>query len=50
MSAMVNDLLEYARTQLGSGIPVVSDEADVQGVCDSAIDECAWRILTASLG
>jgi signal transduction histidine kinase len=39
MSAMVNDLLEYARTQLGSGMPVARHEADVHGICQSAIDE-----------
>ncbi|MDQ9169371.1 sensor histidine kinase [Oxalobacteraceae bacterium R-40] len=39
MSSMVNDLLEYARTQLGSGIPIACDETDVQNVCQSAIDE-----------
>jgi signal transduction histidine kinase len=39
MNAMVNDLLEYARTQLGSGIPVDRHEANVQGICQSAIDE-----------
>lgn len=39
MSSMVNDLLEYARTQLGNGIPVTCQEADVQNLCKSAIDE-----------
>lgn len=39
MSSMVNDLLEYARTQLGSGIPITRDETDVQAVCKAAISE-----------
>lgn len=39
MSSMVNDLLEYARTRLGSGIPITRDKTDVQAVCKSAIAE-----------
>lgn len=39
MSSMVNDLLEYSRTQLGSGIPIARNETDVQDVCQSAMDE-----------
>lgn len=39
MSAMVNDLLEYARTQLGSGIPVSRNEVELKSICQSAIDE-----------
>ena len=39
MSSMVNDLLEYARTQLGSGIPITRDRTDAQGICESAIAE-----------
>lgn len=39
MSAMVNDLLEFARTQLGGGIPVARNEVEVKSICQSAIDE-----------
>lgn len=41
MGGMVNDLLEYARTQLGGGIPVARHDADVQDICKAAIDEVA---------
>jgi signal transduction histidine kinase len=39
MAAMVHDLLEYARTQLGDGIPVVKREADIGEICQSALDD-----------
>jgi signal transduction histidine kinase len=39
MNAMVNDLLEYARTQMGSGMPIVRGETDVQVICAAAVDE-----------
>lgn len=39
MSSMVNDLLEYARTQLGSGIPIARHETDVRDICKAAIDD-----------
>ena len=39
MGAMVNDLLEYARTQMGSGIPVARQSSDVQVVCVAAMEE-----------
>lgn len=39
MSSMVNDLLEYARTQLGSGIPVARHPTDVRDICKAAIDD-----------
>lgn len=39
MSSMVNDLLEYARTQLGSGMPIARGQTDVQHICKAAIDE-----------
>jgi signal transduction histidine kinase len=41
MSAMVNDLLEYARSQLGDGMPVTRNPADVQEICRAAMDELA---------
>lgn len=39
MSSMVSDLLEYARTQLGHGIPIARDETDIDDVLTSAIGE-----------
>lgn len=39
MSAMVHDMLEYSRTQLGDGIPIVRHQTDVQDICQAAIDE-----------
>lgn len=39
MASMVHDLLEYARTQLGDGIPVVKQEEDVQETCQAALDD-----------
>ena len=39
MSGMVNDLLEYARSQLGLDIPVVPKWADVGEVCQWALEE-----------
>lgn len=39
MTAMVNDLLEYSRTQLGVTIPVKKNRGDLQLVCDAALDD-----------
>jgi signal transduction histidine kinase len=39
MSTMVSDLLEYARAQLGNGIPIVRDETDINNLLEAAIDE-----------
>lgn len=39
MSAMTNDLLEYARTQLSGHIPITRAEVDVRKVCESAISD-----------
>jgi len=39
MRSMVNDMLEYARTQLGSGIPIARHATDVQDVCKAAVDD-----------
>ena len=39
MTAMVNDLLEYARTQLGSGIPLTLRPENLAGICQAALDD-----------
>jgi signal transduction histidine kinase len=39
MTAMVNDLLEYARTQLGGGIPLTPLPEDMAGICQAALDD-----------
>ena len=39
MTAMVNDLLEYARTQLGSGIPITLQPDNMAGICQAALDD-----------
>jgi signal transduction histidine kinase/CRP-like cAMP-binding protein len=39
MSAMVRDLLEYTRTQLGQGIPVAAQVSNMGRVCEMARDE-----------
>lgn len=41
MTAMVNDLLEYARSQLGGELPVRPAPADLAEVCRWAIDDMA---------
>lgn len=41
MTAMVNDLLEYARTQLSGQIPVTKSEVDVKDICQSALDDAS---------
>src|SRR5476649_51009 len=41
MSTMVNDLLEFARTQLGGEIPIVPKLADLREVCQWAIDDAS---------
>ena len=41
MSAMTNDLLEYARTQLSGHIPITRTEVDVREVCESAINDAS---------
>jgi signal transduction histidine kinase len=38
MTLMVNDLLEYGRTQLGGAIPVAPQLADLRGICEGALD------------
>ena len=39
MGAMIRDLLEYTRTQLGKGIPVHPTKCSVAGICRQALDE-----------
>lgn len=39
MSEMVNDLLEYSRTQLGDGIPIVRKAADFGNICEVALHD-----------
>jgi signal transduction histidine kinase/CRP-like cAMP-binding protein/ActR/RegA family two-component response regulator len=39
MDAMIRDLLEYTRTRLGRGIPVLRQPCDLEGVCEAALDE-----------
>ena len=54
MTTMVNDLLEYARTQLGGDIPIRPALADIVEICQAAVDdasaahpECMFQIETA---
>lgn len=39
MSSMISDLLEYARAQLGAGIPIVRHDTNIQDLLEAAIDE-----------
>lgn len=39
MATMVNDLLEYARTQMGGAVPLVLQYADITPMCGWAIDD-----------
>lgn len=39
MTSMVNDLLEYARTQLGNGIPLTLRSENLHDVCQLALQE-----------
>jgi signal transduction histidine kinase len=39
MGAMIRDLLEYTRTRLGKGIPIVPVTANLESVCKTAISE-----------
>ncbi|MDB5742896.1 MAG: putative two-component sensor histidine kinase [Polaromonas sp.] len=39
MTAMVNDLLEYARTQLGGGIPLARRWENLHDICQAALDD-----------
>ena len=51
MTSMVNDLLEYARTQLGGEMPIVLYKTDLLEICQAALDDasaahpgCAFQI------
>ena len=39
MATMVNDLLEYARTQLGGNIPITPHQADMKDICQAALHD-----------
>ncbi len=39
MTSMINDLLEYARTQLGGGIPLTLRDENLRDICQRALDE-----------
>ena len=39
MIHMVNDLLQFSRTQLGHGIPIIRRPTNVVDVCSAAVDE-----------
>ena len=52
MSTMVNDLLEYARTQLGAEFPIAPQRADLREICQAALDDaragypdCSFKML-----
>jgi signal transduction histidine kinase len=54
MTAMVNDLLEYARKQLGGKMPITRRLADMKQICQAAVDdasaahpECKFEMLTS---
>lgn len=39
MTTMVNDLLEYARTELGGKMPIAPSLGDMRDICQAAVDE-----------
>ena len=41
MSAMISDLLDFTRTRLGNGIPIVCRDVDLEAVCREAVEEIA---------
>lgn len=41
MTTMVNDLLEYSRTQLGGSIPINAVLADIVEICQLAVDDAS---------
>jgi signal transduction histidine kinase len=54
MTAMVNDLLEYARKQLGGKMPITRQLADMKQICQAAVDDasaahpdCKFEMLTS---
>lgn len=41
MTAMVNDLLEYARSQLSGQMPIARDHIDVREICQAALNDAS---------
>ena len=39
MNSLVNDLLDFTRSRLGDGIPVVCADADLEAVCRQTVEE-----------
>jgi signal transduction histidine kinase len=39
MNALVNDLLDFTRSRLGDGIPVVCTDVDLESVCRQTVEE-----------
>jgi signal transduction histidine kinase len=39
MDAMIRDLLEYTRTRLGRGVPIVPEACNIGRICEAAIEE-----------
>src|SRR5687767_10825403 len=39
MDTMIRDLLEYTRTRLGRGIPIVRQACDIGRICEAALEE-----------
>ncbi len=39
MLAMIDDLVDFTRTRLGSGIPVVRADMDLEAICKQTVDE-----------
>lgn len=51
MAAMTNDLLEYARSQLGGRMPIARSEVNVKEICQAALNdasaahpECSFKL------
>jgi signal transduction histidine kinase len=41
MTAMVNDLLEYARSQLSGRMPIALGQVDVKEICQAAVNDAS---------
>lgn len=41
MSAMINDLLGYAQSHLGSGMPIRRQPGDLRAICETAIEDAS---------
>jgi signal transduction histidine kinase len=39
MSKLVNDLIDFTRTHLGSGIPISPKQANIASICQATVDE-----------